>query len=166
MGSVLVGFHVVSREMNEHIIFHLSSGDDTLISFNTNLNHLRYLHCLFFCFEAVSVLEINLAKSNLLPIGPVDNEIHLASIFGFFVSSSPLKYLDLPLGASFKTVYIDGILEKMECRLAGWKQMYLCMLGRTSLIKITLLISATYFMSLSLSCWYCKSRFEKLQDFL
>jgi hypothetical protein len=41
---------------------------------------LRHLRCLFFCFEVVSGLEINLAKSKLVPMGNVHNVDWLASI--------------------------------------------------------------------------------------
>jgi hypothetical protein len=53
---------------------------------------------LFLCFEAVSGLKINLAKSVLVVVGCVDG---LASILGCGVSSLPLKYLGLPLGGLF-----------------------------------------------------------------
>ena len=42
------------------------------------LRHLRRL--LFFCFEVVSGLEINLAKSELVPMGNVHNVDGLAGI--------------------------------------------------------------------------------------
>lgn len=48
----------------------------------------------------------------------------LASILGCRVSSLSMKYLGLPLGASFKAKSIwDDIIEKVECRLAEWKMM-------------------------------------------
>jgi hypothetical protein len=48
-----------------------------------------------------------------------------------------MKYLGLPLGASFKAKSIwDGIIEKIERRLAGWKRLYLSKGGRITLIII------------------------------
>lgn len=45
---------------------------------------------------------------------------------GYEVSYMPMKYLDLPLGAKFKAKIIrNTILEKMERRQAGRKQLYL-----------------------------------------
>jgi hypothetical protein len=42
------------------------------------------------------------------------------------VSSPPIKYFTLPLGASFKAKSIwDGIIEKIECQLTYWKRLYL-----------------------------------------
>jgi hypothetical protein len=65
-------------------------------------------------------LKINLAKSKLVPVGNVENVVGLAGILGCSVSSLHLKYLGLPLGASYKAKYIwDGVIEKIERRLAS-----------------------------------------------
>lgn len=58
-------------------------------------------HFLFICFEAVLGLRINLVKSELVPIGNVNNVEGLANMLGCRVSSLPLKYLGLLLGALF-----------------------------------------------------------------
>jgi hypothetical protein len=47
-------------------------------------------------------LRINLAKLELVLIGNVINAEGLASILCYSVSSLPMKYLGLPLGASFQ----------------------------------------------------------------
>jgi hypothetical protein len=45
---------------------------------------------------------------------------------GCKVSSLPMKYSGHPLKASFNAKSIwDGIVDKIECRLASWKRMYL-----------------------------------------
>jgi hypothetical protein len=54
---------------------------------------------LFLCFETVSGLKIILAKSKLVPMGNVENVDGLVGILGCSVTSLPLKYLGLPLGA-------------------------------------------------------------------
>jgi len=106
-----------------HILF----ADDTLIFCEANLEHIRSLPSLFLCFEAVSGLRINMAKLVLVSVGNVMNVEGLASILGCRVSSLPIKYLGLPLGASFKANFIwDDIIEKVERRLAdlskgGWE---------------------------------------------
>jgi hypothetical protein len=65
------------------------------------------------------------------------------------MASLPLKYLGLPLGASFKTKSIwDDVVEKIDRRLAIWKRLYLSKGGRITLIKSTLSNLPTYFMSL------------------
>ena len=81
-----------------------------------------HLRTLFLCFEAASRLKINLAKLEMVPVGIVENLDGLAGILGCGVSSLPLKYLGLLLGNSFKVKSIwDGVIEKIERRLASWK---------------------------------------------
>jgi hypothetical protein len=64
-------------------------------------------------------------------VGNVNNVDELTGILGYEVSSLPLKYLGLPLGASFKTKSIwDGVIEKIEYHLTGWKRIYLYKGGR------------------------------------
>jgi hypothetical protein len=117
---LLSGFSVGTRNVGGIDISHLLFVDDTLIFCGANPDHLRHLRCLFLCFEAVSGLKINLAKSELVLVGNVDNVDGLAGIMGCGVSSLPLKYLGLPLGASYKAKHIwDGVIEKIERRLAS-----------------------------------------------
>jgi hypothetical protein len=44
--------------------------------------HLHHLRCLFLCFEDVSGLKINLAKSELVHVGLINNIECLARILG------------------------------------------------------------------------------------
>jgi len=98
-----------------------------------------HLRCIFLCFEAVSGLRINSWKLEIVPIGKVKDVEHLAHLLGCWVTSLPMKYLGLPLGASYKATFIwDGVIEKMEQRLAGWKKLYLSKGGQLSLLKCTL----------------------------
>jgi len=93
---------------------------------------------LFFCFEVVFGLKINLSKSKLVLVGNVNNADGLTSILGFRVSSLTLKHLCLLLGAFFKAISIwDDIIEKIEHCLAGWK-LYLPKGRKITLIKSTL----------------------------
>jgi hypothetical protein len=87
---------------------HLRVAGDTLFLCGVDPNHLRNLRSLFLCFEAVSGLKTNLDKSELVLIRNVHNVIGLAGILGCGVASQslPLKYLGLPLGASYKAKHI------------------------------------------------------------
>jgi hypothetical protein len=91
-----------------------------------------------------------------------------ANILGCGASSLPLKYLDLPVRAPVKAKLIwDGVIEKIGCRLASWKKMYLSRGGRITLIKNILINLPTYFMSLFPLPASIVNRIEKLQrDFL
>jgi hypothetical protein len=79
-----------------------------------------------------------------------------------------MKYLGLPLGASFKAKPIwNGIIEKVEHCLAGWKQLYMSKGGSITLINNTLFNLPTYFLSLFPLPASVANRIEKLQwDFL
>jgi hypothetical protein len=92
----------------------------------------------------------------------------LASRLGCDTADLPLKYLGLPLGASFKLKTIWRDLEDlMTRRLAPWKRMYLSKGGRVALIKSTLSNMPTYLLSLFPIPADVAKRIEKLQrDFL
>jgi len=65
---------------------------------------IRHLRCIFLCFEAASGLRINLGKSEIVPIGEVEDVEGLAQLLGCRVGSLPMTYLGMPLGASYKSV--------------------------------------------------------------
>ena len=79
-----------------------------------------------------------------------------------------MKYLGLPLGATFKEASIwDRILGHVQRRLAGWKKSYLSKRGHLTLIKSTLSSLPTHFMSLfSLPVGVAKGMEKFQRDFL
>jgi hypothetical protein len=92
-----------------------------MIFCDANSEQIRHLRCFFLCFEAILGLRINLAKSEIIYVGEVEDVEELTNILGCRVSSLPMKYLGLPLGASYKATSIwNDIIEKMERWLAGW----------------------------------------------
>jgi hypothetical protein len=97
-----------------------------LIFYSAHSFQLRYLRSLLLLFEAAPGLKVNLAKSNLIPLRNVDQVGRVAGILGCGVDTLPVKYLCLPLGASYKSTYIcDGVIEKIEHRLSSCKRLYL-----------------------------------------
>jgi hypothetical protein len=135
--------------------------DDTLDFCEVNPNHLRYLCVLLLFFEAISGLKVTLAKFVLVPVANVDNVGELVGILGCGTSSLSLKYLGIPLGASFKAKSIwDGIVEKLERRLVSWKMMYL---SKGCRVTSTLPNLPTYLLSLFPIPVSVANRFEKLQ---
>jgi hypothetical protein len=101
-------------------------------------------------FEAASRLKVNLAKLVLIPMGNMEQVGMLASSLGCRVASLLVKYLGLPLRASYKAKHIwDGVIKKLEYRLASWKIMYLSKDGRVTLINSILANLPTYYFSLS-----------------
>ena len=110
---------------------------------------------------------INLSKSEIVPIGEVEEVDRLANIFGCRVVGLPMKYLGLLLGAPYKSTTIwNDIIEKMERKLAGWKKIYLSKGGRLTLIKSTLSNLPNY-LSLFPIPVSVANKLEKIQrDFL
>jgi hypothetical protein len=159
---------VGSRNNEELVVNHLLFVDDTLIFCSVQVERVRNLRCIFLCFEASSGLRINLGKSKLVPTGEVEDVDNLAHILGCRVESLPITYMGLSLGVSFKDISIwNGVIEKVERRLAGWKKLYFSKDGRLTLIKSTLSNIPTYYLSLFPIPVSVALRLERLQwDFL
>ena len=100
-------------------------------------------------FEAASSLRINLAKSELITVGEVEDIEDMAVELGCRVGDFSIKYLGLPLGAHHKALSMwDGVEERMRRRLDLWKRHYLSKGGRITLIKSTLVSIPIYQLSL------------------
>jgi hypothetical protein len=96
----------------------------------------------------LSPLRINLGKSEIVPVGEVKDVDNMTHILGCRVVSLLMTCLGLPLGVSFKATSIwNGVIEKVERWLAGWKKLYLSKGGRLTLIKSTLSNIPTYYLS-------------------
>ena len=118
------GFGVGCEEGRSLAVSHLLFADDTLIFCGADLDQVLFLRMILIWFEAVSSPKINLGKSELVPIGMVDNLDLLLIVLGCKKGTLPMKYLGLPLGAKFKDKAIwNPILDKIERRLAGWKHL-------------------------------------------
>ncbi|RVW33932.1 putative ribonuclease H protein [Vitis vinifera] len=113
-------------------------------------------------------LRVNLEKSELIPVGRVENVDELADEFGYRVGKLPSTYLGMPLGAPFKSVAAwDGIEERFRKKLAMWKHQYISKGGRITLVRSTLSNLPIYFMSIFQMPRVVRIRLEKIQrDFL
>ena len=90
-------------------------------------------------FVAVFQSSLKINHHPQIKVGDCFEVEALAQILGCNVS-------DLPFGSRFKSrKNWNHILEKMERRLARWKNIYLSKRGRLTLIKSTLLTFPTYF---------------------
>jgi hypothetical protein len=102
-GGFISGFAVGNSTWAELSISHSLFADDTLIFCGADTEQAWHLRGVFIWFQAISGLKINLSKSELVPVGQVPNVPEMAGILECQVASLPLKYLGLPLGASFKS---------------------------------------------------------------
>ena len=144
-------------------ISHLLFANDTIVFCDADPKQLLQLRMVLSCFEAVTGLGINMGKSELVPMGEVNNMPQLADILCCRVGVLPMTYLGMPLGASFKASSVwNPILEKIKRKLAGWKKLYFSKGGRLTLLKSTFSSLPTYFLSLYTISKHVANRIEKL----
>ena len=115
-------------------------------------------------FEAMSGLRINLNKSEIIPVGAVDNVVELALELGCGIGSLPTSYIGLPLGASHKATRVwKSVKERFRKRLASWKMQYISKGGRITLIRSTFSSFPIYYLSLFRMPQKIFTRLEKIQ---
>ena len=114
--GLISGFSVGIREVNRVEVSHLLFAGDTLVFCGADASQIRHLGALLVCFEAVSGLKVNLSKSTLVLVGSLDDVDQLTGHLGCGISDFPLKYLGLPLGASFKLKAMWRDLEDLMAR--------------------------------------------------
>ena len=167
-GNFIAGCRFGGRDGGEIVISHLLYADDTIIFCDANVEQLMYLRWTLMWFEAFSGLKINLHKSEIIPLGRVDNVEELAAELGCGVGSLPTKYLGLPLSAPHRDSGVwDSIEERFRNRLSSWKRQYISKGGRLTLIRSTLSSLPIYFLSLFRMPKIVWARLEKIQrDFL
>ncbi|RVW46561.1 LINE-1 reverse transcriptase-like [Vitis vinifera] len=167
-GGFISGCSLRGRGRLEVEVSHLLFTDDTIIFCEAKKEYLTSLSWILAWFEAASGLRINLAKSELIPIGEVEEIEEMAVELGCKVGALPSVYLGLPLGAHHKAIAMwDGVEERMRRRLALWKRQYISKGGRITLIKSTLASIPIYQLSLFQMPRLVAKRLEKLQrDFL
>ncbi|RVW13005.1 LINE-1 retrotransposable element ORF2 protein [Vitis vinifera] len=138
-GGFILGCNIQGRGGLEINVSHLLFADDTIIFCEARQDHITYLSWILVWFEAASGLRINLAKSEVILVGEVEDIEMLAVELGCKVGTLPSVYLGLPLGAKHKAMAMwDGVEARMRRRLALWKRQYLSKGGRITLIKSTL----------------------------
>ncbi|KAJ9690554.1 hypothetical protein PVL29_012947 [Vitis rotundifolia] len=87
---------------------------------------MTFLYWLLMWFETISKLRLNLNKSELIPMGNLENVEDLDSKLDRKVRSLPFTYLGMPLGAPFKSMVTwDGVEERFHKRLTMWKRQYI-----------------------------------------
>lgn len=93
--------------------------DDTLVFCGAEISRLGFLRLVLLFFQVVSGLRINISKSEILPVGDVENIELLASYFGCMVASLHSSHLDMPIGAPFKSKAMwNLVIKRFERRLA------------------------------------------------
>lgn len=99
-------------------VSHLQFVDDAIIFCDNSHRQIRMLLCVLECFEVVSGLHLNLAKSSLIALGEVSNLNQLAIDLECRMDHLPTTYLGLPLSASYKQVWCP-MIDRMRKHLNG-----------------------------------------------
>ena len=77
------------------------------------MEQILHVQLLLLSFQAVTSLKVNVAKSEMVPIGEVNNVHALVEILGCRVGALPMTYLGTLLGVSNKSPSIlNPILKK------------------------------------------------------
>ena len=148
-GGFLSGCIIQGRRMTEMNISHLLFADDIVVFCEAKKEHLTYLSWILVWFEAAYGLRINLAKSEIILVGEVEEIEEMVVKLGCRVGFLPSFYLGLPLGVHHKALSVwDGVEERMRRRLALWKRQYISKGRRITLIKSTLASMLFYQLSL------------------
>nr|XP_016515287.1 PREDICTED: uncharacterized protein LOC107831999 [Nicotiana tabacum] len=144
-----MGSRVGNNAETSVTVTHLLYADDTLIFCGAERSQVQFLNLTLLLFEAILGLHINMLKSMIYPVNEVPNLEELANLMGCSIGSLPTTYLGLPLGAKYKATDIwNGVIERVEKKLATWKMQYLSMGGRLTLISSVIDSIPTYIMSL------------------
>ena len=113
--SLIRGFKVEGRKGGGECVRHLLFADDTILFCDADVEQILHIWLLLLNFQAVTGLKVNVHKSEMVPIGEVDDVHALAEILGCRVGELPMSYLSMPLGVSHNSPSIwNPILEKFE----------------------------------------------------
>ena len=104
--NLIWGFHLGTMNSIGVRISHLLFADDTILFCDASWDQLLSIRLVLSCFQAFTGLKVNVGKSEIVPVGKVNNLDTLANILQCRVGSLPMKYLGMPLGTSFKTASI------------------------------------------------------------
>ena len=132
-------------------ISHLLFADDVLLFTKAKKSQFRFITDLFDRFSRASGLKINISKSRALYSSgtPQEKITNLTSISGIRNTTSLGKYLGFPmLQGRPKRSDFNFIIEKMQTRLATWKNRLLNITGRLALATSVLSSIPSYYMQI------------------
>ena len=108
--GLLTSFPMGGRVFSDLVVYYSQFADETLIFYEGHLEQIHCVRLILLCFEAVSGFRVNLGKSEIVAICEVEDIGALATILRCSIAPLPMKYLGLPLGASYTQGY-SGCLQ-------------------------------------------------------
>ncbi|XP_011629362.1 uncharacterized protein LOC105421934, partial [Amborella trichopoda] len=142
--------HGFSMGLGAPPVFHLQYADDTLVFSHASPTEIHNLFLFLRCFEFATGFIENYDKTTMMGINVDPSTLSsFADMWGCGKETLPSKYLGLPLciGKPNKSPW-SHIVDKVGCRLVGWKGRFLSPGGRLTLIKATLANISIYQMSI------------------
>ncbi|XP_075645807.1 uncharacterized protein LOC142616966 [Castanea sativa] len=95
--NLIRGFQVGAVNSAGVSISHLLFADDTIIFCEASMEQLLSIRLVLSCFQAFTGLKVNVGKSEIVPVGEVNNLDALANVLQCRVGKLPMKYLGMPL---------------------------------------------------------------------
>jgi hypothetical protein len=143
---------LVTLSRNGPPLSHLFFADDVLLFSKATVSQARVMEDIFTKFAGASGLKVSISKSWAFFSSVVTrSKINtMVSIMGIRNTSSLDKYLGFPIfHGRMKRVDYEFLIDKVQSRLASWKNKLLNKAGRLTLAKSVLNAIPTYYMQIS-----------------
>ncbi|KAJ4768098.1 RNA-directed DNA polymerase (reverse transcriptase)-related family protein [Rhynchospora pubera] len=140
--------------------FVLQYADDTMLFSTAKGQAVHVLNSVIHSFSLVSGIALNLNKSSLVTFNLSDAHVQaVQATLQVHSSPAPLVYLGLPLTLRRPDrLVFQGLIDKVQDKLAGWKSSLLSRAGRLVLARSVLSTVPVYFMSVfKLPAWVIKA---------
>ncbi|WVZ54242.1 hypothetical protein U9M48_005067 [Paspalum notatum var. saurae] len=127
---------------------HLQYADNMILFLENTEREIRNMKFLLFCYEEMSGMRINYAKSEVFTVGMGDGECdEIAKVFNCKKGVFPIKYLGIPIrDRRLSKEELSEPVRKVEKRLETWKCSQLSYGGKAVLINSSLTSIPMYMM--------------------
>ncbi|GKV34650.1 hypothetical protein SLEP1_g43008 [Rubroshorea leprosula] len=133
-------------------VTHLQFADDTIVFGNASEENIWAVKSIMRIFEMVSRLKINFGKSMLMGINvPEEWMTRMSCILNCKQGSFPCKYLSMTIGGKSRCIAMwRPMIDSFKKRLASWKNRFISLGGRITLLNSVLSSLLVFMMSVHL----------------